>query len=96
MIVICDLWFVTGNYTHVTGRITGLSPGLHGFHIHALGDTTNGCNSTGFLCFTLFSLSMLSSTCAILFTHHKFHNHFYLEREREEEGKVAMAYDKEE
>ncbi|CAN6454103.1 unnamed protein product [Victoria cruziana] len=33
--------------THVTGRITGLSPGLHGFHIHALGDTTNGCISTG-------------------------------------------------
>ncbi|KAJ6858407.1 hypothetical protein NC652_040859 [Populus alba x Populus x berolinensis] len=33
--------------THVTGRIAGLSPGLHGFHIHALGDTTNGCNSTG-------------------------------------------------
>ncbi|GAA0165207.1 oxidoreductase [Lithospermum erythrorhizon] len=33
--------------THVTGRITGLAPGLHGFHIHALGDTTNGCNSTG-------------------------------------------------
>ncbi|KAI3858278.1 hypothetical protein MKW92_032990, partial [Papaver armeniacum] len=22
-------------------------PGLHGFHIHALGDTTNGCVSTG-------------------------------------------------
>lgn len=33
--------------THITGKITGLSPGLHGFHIHALGDTTNGCNSTG-------------------------------------------------
>ncbi|XP_058073775.1 superoxide dismutase [Cu-Zn] 2-like [Magnolia sinica] len=33
--------------THVIGKITGLSPGLHGFHIHALGDTTNGCNSTG-------------------------------------------------
>ncbi|KAF7145089.1 hypothetical protein RHSIM_Rhsim04G0091600 [Rhododendron simsii] len=33
--------------THITGRITGLTPGLHGFHIHALGDTTNGCNSTG-------------------------------------------------
>ncbi|KAL9381994.1 hypothetical protein Peur_025029 [Populus x canadensis] len=33
--------------THVTGRIAGLSAGLHGFHIHALGDTTNGCNSTG-------------------------------------------------
>ncbi|KAL6506060.1 hypothetical protein OROHE_022779 [Orobanche hederae] len=33
--------------THVEGSISGLSPGLHGFHIHALGDTTNGCNSTG-------------------------------------------------
>ncbi|KAL8147172.1 hypothetical protein AgCh_004771 [Apium graveolens] len=33
--------------THVKGKITGLSPGLHGFHIHALGDTTNGCISTG-------------------------------------------------
>ncbi|KAI7995403.1 Superoxide dismutase [Cu-Zn] 2, partial [Camellia lanceoleosa] len=25
----------------------GLKHGLHGFHIHALGDTTNGCMSTG-------------------------------------------------
>ncbi|KAK6941984.1 Superoxide dismutase, copper/zinc binding domain, partial [Dillenia turbinata] len=33
--------------TRVTGRVSGLSPGLHGFHIHSLGDTTNGCNSTG-------------------------------------------------
>uniref|UniRef100_E1AK55 Superoxide dismutase [Cu-Zn] n=1 Tax=Dimocarpus longan TaxID=128017 RepID=E1AK55_9ROSI len=33
--------------THVKGTIFGLKPGLHGFHIHALGDTTNGCNSTG-------------------------------------------------
>ncbi|XP_057537820.1 superoxide dismutase [Cu-Zn] 2 isoform X3 [Amaranthus tricolor] len=33
--------------THVKGKITGLTPGRHGFHIHALGDTTNGCNSTG-------------------------------------------------
>ncbi|BAU01927.1 hypothetical protein VIGAN_11129000 [Vigna angularis var. angularis] len=40
--------------THVTGRITGLSPGFHGFHIHAFGDTTNGCNSTG----SLFSSSL--------------------------------------
>ncbi|KAL6272050.1 hypothetical protein ACE6H2_022742 [Prunus campanulata] len=33
--------------TQVKGRITGLSPGFHGFHIHALGDTSNGCYSTG-------------------------------------------------
>ncbi|KAL9235090.1 hypothetical protein vseg_009886 [Gypsophila vaccaria] len=33
--------------TTVTGTITGLKPGLHGFHVHALGDTTNGCISTG-------------------------------------------------
>ncbi|CAM8895862.1 hypothetical protein QQ045_026590 [Rhodiola kirilowii] len=31
----------------VRGRISGLKPGLHGFHIHSLGDTTNGCISTG-------------------------------------------------
>ncbi|KAM0980356.1 superoxide dismutase [Cu-Zn] 2-like isoform X2 [Malus sylvestris] len=37
----------TGGPTHIQGRISGLSPGLHGFHIHALGDTSNGCNSTG-------------------------------------------------
>ncbi|XP_044483424.1 superoxide dismutase [Cu-Zn] 2 [Mangifera indica] len=44
-----SLYFVQGpnGVTHVKGRITGLKPGLHGFHIHALGDTTNGCNSTG-------------------------------------------------
>ncbi|XP_008796193.1 superoxide dismutase [Cu-Zn] [Phoenix dactylifera] len=33
--------------TTVTGSLSGLQPGLHGFHVHALGDTTNGCMSTG-------------------------------------------------
>ncbi|CAD6203639.1 unnamed protein product [Miscanthus lutarioriparius] len=33
--------------TTVTGSVSGLKPGLHGFHVHALGDTTNGCISTG-------------------------------------------------
>uniref|UniRef100_A0A2P2LVC4 superoxide dismutase n=1 Tax=Rhizophora mucronata TaxID=61149 RepID=A0A2P2LVC4_RHIMU len=33
--------------TTVTGNASGLKPGLHGFHVHALGDTTNGCMSTG-------------------------------------------------
>ncbi|XP_024358183.1 superoxide dismutase [Cu-Zn] 1 [Physcomitrium patens] len=34
-------------YTTVEGEIKGLNPGKHGFHVHALGDTTNGCMSTG-------------------------------------------------
>ncbi|XP_027353026.1 superoxide dismutase [Cu-Zn] [Abrus precatorius] len=33
--------------TTVTANLAGLKPGLHGFHVHALGDTTNGCLSTG-------------------------------------------------
>ncbi|TVU17354.1 hypothetical protein EJB05_33382, partial [Eragrostis curvula] len=33
--------------TTVNVRVTGLAPGLHGFHLHEFGDTTNGCISTG-------------------------------------------------
>ncbi|XAR54586.1 Superoxide dismutase [Bertholletia excelsa] len=33
--------------TTVTASLSGLKPGLHGFHVHAFGDTTNGCMSTG-------------------------------------------------
>ncbi|CAL0304054.1 unnamed protein product [Lupinus luteus] len=33
--------------TTVNVRISGLAPGLHGFHLHEYGDTTNGCISTG-------------------------------------------------
>jgi len=33
--------------TLIIGRITGLTPGLHGFHIHEFGDLSNGCESAG-------------------------------------------------
>ncbi|KAK6936111.1 Superoxide dismutase, copper/zinc binding domain [Dillenia turbinata] len=33
--------------TTVNVKVTGLTPGPHGFHLHEYGDTTNGCISTG-------------------------------------------------
>lgn len=31
----------------ITGKIYGLTEGLHGFHVHAKGDLSMGCTSTG-------------------------------------------------
>lgn len=34
-------------YVKVSGRISGLTSGQHGFHVHEKGDIHEGCNSTG-------------------------------------------------
>ena len=36
-----------GGKIKIVAHITGLTAGLHGFHIHTLGDLSNGCKSTG-------------------------------------------------
>lgn len=35
----------TANGIHIKGKIEGLTPGLHGFHIHETGDLSQGCKS---------------------------------------------------
>lgn len=38
----------TDDEVRITGRVTGLTPGKHGFHVHEFGNVfTNGCYSTG-------------------------------------------------
>ena len=34
-------------YLYIMGKIFGLEPGLHGFHIHTTGDTSNNCKASG-------------------------------------------------
>merc|ERR1712002_1029909 len=36
-----------GTETEIMGEVVGLSPGLHGFHIHANGDLGDNCKAAG-------------------------------------------------
>jgi len=36
-----------GKPTMIVGRVTGLSNGKHGFHVHEFGNLTNGCVTAG-------------------------------------------------
>ena len=36
-----------GKATIISGSISGLTEGLHGFHIHEFGDLSDGCDSAG-------------------------------------------------
>ncbi|XP_043587501.1 superoxide dismutase [Cu-Zn], chloroplastic-like [Bombus pyrosoma] len=35
------------NLIEITGKVYGLTPGLHGIHVHEKGDLRDGCMSTG-------------------------------------------------
>jgi len=37
----------SGGNTTLKGKLSGLKAGLHGFHVHALGDLSDGCKSAG-------------------------------------------------
>merc|ERR1712037_284526 len=36
-----------GAHVRIHGRVAGLETGLHGFHVHAVGNTSENCLATG-------------------------------------------------
>lgn len=43
----CVIFTQEGDVVKVTGQVTGLTQGQHGFHVHQFGDYTGGCGTTG-------------------------------------------------
>ena len=42
------LYIVQANdHLHISGKIYGLKPGLHGFHVHMNGDLGDNCKAAG-------------------------------------------------
>ena len=41
--------FQGDSWTRVTGEVSGLAPGLHGFHIHVYGDYSEGMSFTWYV-----------------------------------------------
>jgi len=43
------IWFeqAASGPVSIKGELKGLAAGLHGFHVHQFGDTTDGCTSAG-------------------------------------------------
>ena len=44
LIIVHTKW---GDHVRIHGRVFGLSAGLHGIHVHAVGDTSDNCLAAG-------------------------------------------------
>lgn len=57
----------------IDGTIDGLSPGLHGLHVHQFGDISNGCNKYVFTYRCLLCIFMHGIQYSVSFRYHYWH-----------------------